>query len=134
MAQDRGPWPLLSSLPPCRCWADESSRIVRSCRCGRISEANGARYETLLVALPQATQMHRFTAGSDELKLPAEGVLLGEGLSDTLGIAIGDPVTITQSQSGIRIEKPEGQLGRRAYEPGRISQSINCRVWLRRPG
>jgi putative ABC transport system permease protein len=69
-------------------------------------EANGDHYDTLLFALPQSTQMHRFDSGKAELSLPADGLLLGQGLGQVLGIAIGDSVTITQPQNGIRVEKP----------------------------
>ena len=50
-------------------------------------EGRDNRYDTLLIALPQATQMHRFTSGKSTVGLPRDGVLLGEGLKDKLGLA-----------------------------------------------
>lgn len=56
--------------------------------------AQGHEYQTLLVALPARTQLHRFTY-PDGSGLPATGLLLGKGLKQILGIDVGDPVTIT---------------------------------------
>ena len=69
-------------------------------------EADNTRYDTLLIALPRPTQMHRFTAGGSVRDLPPDGVLLGRGLAETLGVTVGDRVAITDSQKVIRIEQP----------------------------
>lgn len=68
-------------------------------------QADGNRYDTLLIALPQATRMHRFSDGRRQLNLPADGVLLGLGLSGVLGIDVGDRVSIIQSQNGTRFDQ-----------------------------
>ncbi|KZS59631.1 hypothetical protein A4G27_12300 [Mycobacterium kansasii] len=62
-------------------------------------------YDTLLIALPRATQMHRFTSGRSSRSLPTDGVLLGKGLRAILGVAVGDPISITNAQNGIRLEQ-----------------------------
>lgn len=69
-------------------------------------EAHDRRYETLLIALPQATQMHRFASGRTELALPQDGVLLGSGLREVLDIDVGDTLTITAN--GIRVAERVG--------------------------
>ena len=69
-------------------------------------EAGGDRYDTLMVGLPQSTEMHRFTSGGSAVNLPSHGVLLGQGLKDELGVAVGDRVTVTNTQNDIRIEQP----------------------------
>lgn len=69
-------------------------------------EADETRYETLLVALPPLTQMHRFTADGSVRDLPPDGVLLGKGLAETLGVTVGDRLTITDTPNRIRIEQP----------------------------
>jgi putative ABC transport system permease protein len=63
-------------------------------------------YDTLLVGLPPTTQMHRFTSSRSGGGLPRDGVLLGEGLRAILGVAVGDRVSITNAQHGIRLEEP----------------------------
>jgi putative ABC transport system permease protein len=65
-------------------------------------QAGNARYETLLVALPPDTKMHRFTSGRSVQHLPADGVLLGQGLRQTLGVTVGDLVAVTDRQTGSR--------------------------------
>ncbi len=69
-------------------------------------EAHDNRYDTLLIALPRSTQMHRFSTEGSVRDLPPDGVLLGQGLAETLGVTVGDRVAITDSQNGIRIEQP----------------------------
>lgn len=69
-------------------------------------ESRDNRYDTLLIALPQATQMHRFASGQSSRRLPHTGVLLGQGLTTKLGVGVGDKITITNAQNGIRIEQP----------------------------
>ena len=62
-------------------------------------------YDTLLIGLPPSTQMHRFPSGRSGGGLPRNGVLLGEGLRAILGVAVGDRVSITNVQHGIRLEQ-----------------------------
>ncbi len=69
-------------------------------------EADNNRYDTLLIALPRSTQMHRFTAGGSVRDLPPDGVLLGRGLAETLGVTARGRVVITDAQKVIRIEQP----------------------------
>lgn len=63
------------------------------------------RYDTLLIGLQPATQMHRFTSSGSDGGLPRNGVLLGEGLRTILGVAVGDVVSITNVERGIRLEE-----------------------------
>jgi putative ABC transport system permease protein len=62
-------------------------------------------YDTLLTGLPPTTQMHHFTSSQSGGGLPRDGVLLGEGLRTILGVAVGDRVSITNAQHGIRLEQ-----------------------------
>ena len=64
------------------------------------------RYDTLLIALPRTTQMHRFTTEGSVRELSRDGVLLGQGLAQTLRVTVGDRVTITDTQKRIFIEQP----------------------------
>ena len=64
------------------------------------------RYDTLLIGLASATQMHRFTPGPSGRSLPPDGVLLGEGLRAILGVAVGDRISITNAQNQIRLDLP----------------------------
>jgi putative ABC transport system permease protein len=66
------------------------------------------RYNTLLVALPPSTTLHQFIApGGRHLSLPASGgVLLAQGLRNTLAIRTGDSVTITLAADGTRLTEP----------------------------
>lgn len=52
------------------------------------------RYETVLVAMEPATEMHRFVSGSGTIELPGEGILAGIALRDQLEVAEGDLVTV----------------------------------------
>ena len=63
-------------------------------------------YDSLLIGLPPTTQMHRFTSSRSGGGLPRDGVFLGEGLRAILGVGVGDPVSITNAQHGIRLEQP----------------------------
>jgi len=60
----------------------------------------------VLIALHRFTRMHRFTEKGSARELPADGVLLGSGLAATLEIAVGDRITITDSQKEFRIQEP----------------------------
>jgi putative ABC transport system permease protein len=71
--------------------------------------AAGRQYQTLLLALPPETQMHRFTSGDSERTLPAEGVLLGQGARETLGVEVGELITVAVTQTGQRL--PERVVG-----------------------
>jgi putative ABC transport system permease protein len=69
-------------------------------------ESDNRRYDTLLIALPLSTQMHRFITEGSVRNLPRDGVLMGQGLAAKLGVAVGDRVAITHSDGRIRIEQP----------------------------
>ena len=69
-------------------------------------QGHNNRYDTLLIGLLPTTQMHRFTSNRSGGGLPRDGVLLGEGLRAILGVAVGDRVSITNAQHGIRFEQP----------------------------
>ncbi len=69
-------------------------------------QADNNRYDTLLIAYPRSTRMHRFTDGGSARDLPPDGVLLGQGLAETLGVTVGDRVAITGSQKEFRIDQP----------------------------
>lgn len=69
-------------------------------------EGKNSPYDTLMIGLPQSTVMHRFASGGSGITLPGDGVLLGQGLKDRLGVAVGDRVTVTDTQNGFRIEQP----------------------------
>ncbi|MBV9514297.1 MAG: FtsX-like permease family protein [Mycobacteriaceae bacterium] len=68
-------------------------------------ETNHSRYDTLLIALPRSTLMHRFIAEGSVRELPTDGVLLGRGLAEILGVSVGDRVAITDSQKVLHIEQ-----------------------------
>ena len=53
---------------------------------------NGDTYATTLQGFENGTQMHGWTNPSGEL--PPEGVLVGRGLADRLGVSIGDTLEI----------------------------------------
>ncbi len=63
------------------------------------------RYQTLLVALPRETRMHGFTSDGEWRGLPAEGLLLGQGARELLGVAIGDGLTVTVAQTGRQLQE-----------------------------
>ncbi|KZS61195.1 ABC transporter permease [Mycobacterium ostraviense] len=69
-------------------------------------QGSNNRYDTLLIALPRATRMHRFPFGGSSRSLPRDGVLLGAGLRAILGVTVGDKIAITNAQKGIRLEQP----------------------------
>lgn len=69
-------------------------------------EAHNSRRDTLLIALPRSTDMHRFIYEGSRRELPPEGVLLAQGLAEMLGVTVGDRVEITGSPAGFRIEQP----------------------------
>jgi putative ABC transport system permease protein len=68
-------------------------------------EAADSRSDTVLIAQPRSTQMHRFTDAGSVRELPVDGVLLGRGLAAMLGTAVGDLITITDSQKAFRIQE-----------------------------
>ena len=68
-------------------------------------EADNHCYDTLLIGLPSDTQMHRFTSNGSERRLGDDGVLLGQGLAQRLGIRLGDLIAITLQQNGIRFQQ-----------------------------
>ncbi len=68
-------------------------------------QAGENRHDTVLIAQPRDTVMHRFADEGTVRELPADGVLLGRGLAATLGIAPGELITIADSQKEFRIEE-----------------------------
>ena len=68
-------------------------------------QSRNNHYDTLLIAMPRATQMHRFTSGRSGRSLPGDGVLLGEGLREILGVGVGDRIAITNGQNGISLDQ-----------------------------
>jgi putative ABC transport system permease protein len=54
----------------------------------------GATYTTDLQGFEPGTTMHGFVAGGQAVALPADGVLAGRGLADTLHVAAGDTLTV----------------------------------------
>jgi putative ABC transport system permease protein len=68
--------------------------------------AGERRFQTLLIGLEPGTVMHRFATTDGDQSLPAEGLLLGQGAQDTLGISTGDPVTVTIGETGDRFTEP----------------------------
>jgi len=58
----------------------------------------GRHYDTTLVVLEQATEMHRFrSVDGTWLELPAQGMLVGKGLEQALDTRPGDLVTVQAS-------------------------------------
>jgi putative ABC transport system permease protein len=74
--------------------------------------ANGNRYQTVLVALREDTQMHGFLLeGGGTTTLPENGLLAGEALQGELGISDGDRVTVSAPQAEVDRQVPvEGFL------------------------
>jgi putative ABC transport system permease protein len=52
--------------------------------------AGDRRYETMMIAMPQATTMHDFGTA-----LPADGVLLGKNAQKTYSLSVGDSISLT---------------------------------------
>ncbi|MVU82375.1 FtsX-like permease family protein [Nocardia sp. ET3-3] len=71
-----------------------------------VLSAGGRHYDTLVISLPPTTQMHRFTAKSGSNQLSGNGLLLGSGLRDTLGLAVGDTVDVAETSTGQHISAP----------------------------
>jgi putative ABC transport system permease protein len=83
-------------------------------------EADGRRYTTELEAFMGDTTMHRFLSSTGIIALPATGVLLGDDMHSSLGVDIGDVVTITPSGLGTSFSEPvagfvDEPLGTYAY-------------------
>ncbi|MTE12490.1 FtsX-like permease family protein [Nocardia aurantiaca] len=68
--------------------------------------AGERHYDTLLISLPPTTQMHRFTAKSGSNQLSGNGLLLGSGLHDTLGVSVGDTVDVSDTATGHHLSAP----------------------------
>lgn len=64
------------------------------------------RFDTLLMALPADTTMHKFPTADGTAQLPPGGVLLSRGLKDTLHLNPAEPVTITFAQTGRSLTEP----------------------------
>ena len=67
---------------------------------------DGRRQDTLLLAMDPRTTMHRFESAGAAVPIPERGVLLGEGMRVLLGVAPGDEVTMTLTQSGRQVRVP----------------------------
>lgn len=68
--------------------------------------AGDRHYDTLVISLPPATQMHRFIAESGSNQLSSKGLLLGSGLHDTLGVSVGDTVDVADTATGQHLSAP----------------------------
>ncbi|MBK9180521.1 MAG: FtsX-like permease family protein [Acidimicrobiales bacterium] len=80
--------------------------VERTGQFDAVLTAGDTRYDTLLLAFPPTTTMHRFTEpGGHERTLPDDGVLLGIGLRDTLGVRAGDVVTLTLPGTGRQLQE-----------------------------
>ncbi len=67
--------------------------------------AGGEVYDTTLIALEAATQMHRFrSVDGSWTQLPEEGLLLGRAIGPALGVERGDVVSVTVSSLGLTLE------------------------------
>ncbi|MGW5225648.1 FtsX-like permease family protein [Nocardia niigatensis] len=71
-----------------------------------VLSAGERHYDTLVISLPPATQMHRFIAKSGSDRLSDAGLLLGSGLRETLGVSVGDTVDIAETSTGQHISAP----------------------------
>ncbi len=70
-------------------------------------QANGRRYQTALIALQRDTQMHGFyLQGGGRTELPAAGILAGSFVRTRLGLEGGEPVTVSEPQTGARLRAP----------------------------
>lgn len=65
--------------------------------------AHGRSYTTTLSGFPSNTTMHRFRSPTGEwTALPADGVLAGASLADTLRISVGDTITLATAGGQLR--------------------------------
>lgn len=88
---------------------EPSVRLPASIRFGE------AAYGTELLAFERATQMHRFLGeGDEEIRLPTEGLLLGSGLRDVLGLEAG---------ATVRVVVPSSAFGGAEQDPDPVSGS-----------
>ncbi|MCB2222828.1 MAG: FtsX-like permease family protein [Actinobacteria bacterium] len=70
-------------------------------------QGGGGAYDTLLVALPADTAMHRFLLDDGSWgTLPASGVFMGGGIGRELGIRAGDVVTLSSADLGASVDVP----------------------------
>jgi putative ABC transport system permease protein len=81
---------------------------VEPSQAGAVTVSAGSKsYATSLQGFEPDTQMHGFRAtGGESIALPPDGVLAGAELTTTLGVAVGDTVTVTDSagkSSSVRI-------------------------------
>ncbi|MGH3734884.1 MAG: ABC transporter permease [Micromonosporaceae bacterium] len=69
--------------------------------------AGGGDYATALQALPADTRMHGFRlVGGGTTRLPSDGVLLARGVTDRLGVRVGDTVTLILPLLGRTVTAP----------------------------
>lgn len=67
----------------------------------------GRSMQTLMAGMEPQTAMHRFTAEDGSAStLPSRGVLLGGGVGATLGVDVGNVVSVTVAQTGQRLSEP----------------------------
>lgn len=70
-------------------------------------QANGRRYQTALIALRRDTRMHGFyLQGGGQTRLPAAGLLAGSFVRSRLGLESGQPLTVSEPQTGARVRAP----------------------------
>jgi putative ABC transport system permease protein len=70
-------------------------------------QAGGNRYQTALIALERNTQMHGFyLEGDGQVRLPAAGLLAGSFVRKRLGLESGEPITVSEPQTGARVTAP----------------------------
>jgi putative ABC transport system permease protein len=70
-------------------------------------QANGRRYQTALIALEPHTRMHGFyLQGGGQTELPAAGILAGSFVRSRLDLRDGQPLTVSEPQTGARVRAP----------------------------
>lgn len=81
--------------------------------------SDGKTYATALIGLEPETSMHTFMSPRGaQMSLPADGVLAGSALGDTLGVKPGDTITITSdagSATATLVGFVEEPLGTQLY-------------------
>ena len=87
--------------------------------------ARSAGYGTQIVAFLPDTTMHGFLAyGGSSIELPADGVLLGSAAGSQLGVAVGDPVTLSFPTLNTSVE---------TLVAGFVSEPLGTSAYIARP-
>jgi putative ABC transport system permease protein len=91
---------------------------------------NGRTYPTSLTGFEPATVMHGFRSPDGSVRtLPADGVLAGVALANTLRVRVGDDITVTGSAGSARQVRLAGlvdePLGTALYATNAVAQSIS---------